>query len=295
MGTDDIIVTGARLAGQMTGDPNIANVANIAGEVVWRFFNPASAFSGLVTDGIKALILKDGMDSGSPIGNDIDLYQAGTNGADLNLVTISIPLEDLAIRAISRFVPAIFLLTDAQKVLEARGRVHDHKDMIQGMAERGIPGFAHEIMVKESGEVVEVFAQVPLDGGQAVTYVHHYDGEPPDNALVMDGNRVMRDTLEGRARDELTNWAEHTEGEAHLQLLMDIEDGQDASMSEADRALAVNAAVGITYQQLKGSAIADMTREMDREAQPHMVENVTGSDSPESILPPGFGAPTPGA
>jgi hypothetical protein len=149
-----------------------------------------------------------------------------------------------------RFVPASFVLGDTRRVLDARDDVNDHKEMIRGMTERGVPGFAHDIMIKEGGEAVEVFAQVPLDGGKPVTYVDSYDGQVPPGARTMHNASNMREALTYEAADSLEHWAMRTEAAAHDNLRAEATArGEDPDMNGAEADATARTAVSIAYQQ----------------------------------------------
>ncbi|MGE4314239.1 MAG: hypothetical protein AB7E85_08225 [Pseudobdellovibrionaceae bacterium] len=290
MGQDTIIVTAARITERISGDEEVRQIANIAAEVGWRVFNPPAAISDAISGGISRLIRKDGMGDGTAIGNDIDLYQAGMDGQDLTLAGISVSPVDIGMGIAKRFVPASFVLGDTRRVLDARDDVNDHKEMIRGMAERGVPGFAHEIMIKDGGEAVEVFAQVPLDGGKPVTYVDSYDGQIPSGARTMHSSSNMREALTYEAADSLEHWAMRTEAAAHDNLRAEAAiSGEDPDMNGAEADATARTAVSIAYQQLKGNAVRQMAEGVP--PAPHtgaQVRLAGNSATPENLLPAGF-------
>lgn len=144
MSTERLIIRAAEVAGQLSQDERLVHAAHIADEIAWRALNPASAVSDIVADGIRELMLHDGMKKGTLIGDDVDLYQAASEGADIKVLGLQISYkdigEDLGFTAARRLLPADFLLGDTRKVLNARDRVDDHKDMIQQLSDARVPG-----------------------------------------------------------------------------------------------------------------------------------------------------------
>ncbi len=279
MGTETSVLEGIRLGAEMAGQDDIATGAHIASEVAWRVLNVPSAISDLVTDGLRELILPNDLKSG-PLANDVALYHGGLHSPDIQFAGIGLSYEDIGAFAAERLLPASFLIGDARKVLDTRHVVSDHKDMISELAERNVPGFVHGYMRDYNGDINEFFAQVSLDGESVVTYVDDYDGPDPSN--IRPNDMWLRDTIEGEARGQLTDWVSRTQQDALERL-----DADGIALSEGERAIVINTAVSTAYQQMKGTAIIDTLRErgIDLQVGTNDVAQAPSSNgTPENLL-----------
>ena len=287
MGQERAVLRGIEMGADMAGENDIATGARAAGEIAWRVSNPPAATSDLVTDGIRELIMPDDLKSGA-LANDTALYHMGMHQDDFQVLGIGFSYEDAGAFAAERVLPASFLIGDTRKVLDAAHIVSDHKDLIRGMAERGVPGFVHEIRINHWGEPVKVFAHASLDGESAVSYVDNYDGDV--SAGTPRGGPWMRENAIAQAQGDLREWVIQTRQEATDRL------ANDPSLSEGERAIAANTAVSVSYQNLKGDAISDLLRENGRtftlsDTPIASSKQDTTPDTPENILPASFNIP----
>lgn len=287
MGADDIVVTSARLAGRMTNDSFLVEVADIAGDVLSYAQNPLKLVFDVAGRAIEEFTLKDGMKPGTVIHNDINLYQAGIAGADLNLAFISVSPEtgeNLLFRAVDFALPLGSLPENAQRVMGAQNDVRHHHQLIAEMAERGVPGFIHEIVILD-GEPRELFAQVPLQTPMrfedAVTYLERYNGTAPQDAVVFDKERDVRQYGYDIAAIDLLDWAETSEIEASRLL---HEEGTELSWGEINAA--ARNTTQIAYQELKGTAIRDIIAERnpDIQADATPIPTIAENQGPENLL-----------
>ena len=289
MGQERAVLRGIEVGAEVAGEQDLSNGARILGEVAWRVGNPPAAISDLVTDGIRELIMPDDLKSGA-LANDTALYHLGMHQDDFRIAGIGFSIEDAGAFAAERVLPASFLIGDTRKVLDAAHIVSDHKDLIRGMAERGVPGFVREIHINHWGEPVEVLAHVSLDG-ESLSYVENYDGDVPAGT-TRSGPWIREETIT-QAQGDLENWVAQTRQEATERLANDL------TLTDGERAIAANAAVSVGYQNMKGDAIADILRENGREL--HMsdapqAEGTVNNEprAPESLLPASYSSDAPG-
>lgn len=286
MGQERAVLRGIEMGADMAGENDIATGARVAGEIAWRVSNPPAAISDLVTDGIRELIMPDDLKSGA-LANDTALYHLGMHQDDFQVLGIGFSYEDAGAFAAERVLPASFLIGDTRKVLDAAHIVSDHKDLIRGMAERGVPGFVHEIRINHWGEPVEVLAHVSLDG-KSVPYIEHYDGDVP--AGIRRSGPWLREETIAKAQGDLDQWAVQT-GQMALDRL-----AEDTSFTDAERAIAMNTAITVAYQNMKGDAIGDLLRENGHElrisdASAPSPEQDATPDAPENLLPASYNTP----